>query len=215
MLWRNRKRLSIRRRLRNRLMFWKKPVTVVFKDKATLKNPAVWRRVGPDASKLNAQFEKSVVKPAVKPAVKRAVKAALKPALVNGYMRVKKVKSKVVAGLKGEIYLDVVRRLREDSDISKIDCCGYIHSCLEDSEIQKKLTVQYLGPFLFLILLYFDSTKFDGFPIIRTRPTIRAWNSTLMSQREKLELKEHVLGLLELHDESTGGGSMLTTEKEV
>ncbi|GKC57059.1 hypothetical protein Tco_1084657 [Tanacetum coccineum] len=76
-----------------------------------------------------------------------------------------------VAGLKGEICLDVVRRLREDSDISKIDWCGYIH-------------------------------------------TIRAWNSTLMRQREKLELKEHVLGLLELHDESTGGGSMLTTEKE-
>ncbi|GKE94416.1 hypothetical protein Tco_1579271 [Tanacetum coccineum] len=43
-----------------------------------------------------------------------------------------------VAGLKGEIYLDVVRRLREDSDISKIDWCGYIHSCLEDSKIPKK-----------------------------------------------------------------------------
>ncbi|GJY87027.1 hypothetical protein Tco_0501655, partial [Tanacetum coccineum] len=78
---------------------------------------------------------------------------------------------KSVAGLKGEICLDVVRRLREDSDISKIDWCGYIH-------------------------------------------TIRAWNSTLMRQREKLELKELVLGLLELHDESTGGGSMLTSEKE-
>ncbi|GKF96448.1 hypothetical protein Tco_0289183 [Tanacetum coccineum] len=65
------------------------------------------------------------------------------------------------------------------------------------------------------ILLYFDSTKFDGFPIVRTRLAIRAWNSTLMRQREKLELKEHVLGLLELHDESTGGGSMLTSEKEV
>ncbi|GJU84675.1 hypothetical protein Tco_1292221 [Tanacetum coccineum] len=121
---------------------------------------------------------------------------------------------KSVAGLKGEICLDVVRRLREDSDISKIDWCGYIHSCLEDSKIPKKRTVQYLGPFLFLILLYLDSTKFDGVPVVRTRPAIRAWNSTLMRQREKLELKEHVLGLLELHDESTGGGSMLTSEKE-
>ncbi|GJS63140.1 peptidase C48, SUMO/sentrin/Ubl1 [Tanacetum coccineum] len=119
-----------------------------------------------------------------------------------------------VAGLKGEICLDVVRRLREDSDISKIDWCGYIHSCLEDSEIPKKRTVQYLGPFLFLILLYFDSTKFDGFPVVRTRPAIRAWNSTLMRQREKLELDAHVLGILELHDESTGGGSIVTSEKE-
>ncbi|GJW53916.1 integrase, catalytic region, zinc finger, CCHC-type containing protein [Tanacetum coccineum] len=64
------------------------------------------------------------------------------------------------------------------------------------------------------VLLYFDSTKFDGVPVVRTRPAIRAWNSTLMRQREKLELKEHVLGLLELHDESTGGGSMVTSEKE-
>ncbi|GKB17253.1 hypothetical protein Tco_0851176 [Tanacetum coccineum] len=87
-----------------------------------------------------------------------------------------------VAGLKGEICLDVVRRLREDSDISKIDWCGYIHSCLEDSEIPKKRT-----------LLYFDSTKFDGVPVVRTRPAIRAWNSALMRQREKLELDAHNL----------------------
>ncbi|GJW44986.1 hypothetical protein Tco_0073785 [Tanacetum coccineum] len=39
-------------------------------------------------------------------------------------------------------------------------------------------------------------------------------NSTLMRQREMLELDAHVLGLLELHDESTGGGSMVTSEKE-
>ncbi|GJU65134.1 hypothetical protein Tco_1246969 [Tanacetum coccineum] len=51
------------------------------------------------------------------------------------------------------------------------------------------------------VLLYFDSTKFDGVPVVRTRPAIRAWNSTLMRQREKLELDAHVLGLLELHDE--------------
>ncbi|GJY87872.1 hypothetical protein Tco_0502500, partial [Tanacetum coccineum] len=64
-------------------------------------------------------------------------------------------------------------------------------------------------------LLYFDSTKFDGVLVVRTRPTIRAWNLTLMRQREKLELDAHVLGLLKLHDESTGGGFMVTSEKEV
>ncbi|GJQ99524.1 hypothetical protein Tco_0522509 [Tanacetum coccineum] len=119
-----------------------------------------------------------------------------------------------VFGLKGEICLDLVRCLHEVSDISKIDWCGYIHRFLEDSEILKKQIVQYLGPFLFLILLYFDSTKFDGVPVGRTRPTIRAWNSTLMRQREKLELDAHVLGLLKLYDESTGSGSMVTSEKE-
>ncbi|GJQ98157.1 ulp1 protease family, C-terminal catalytic domain-containing protein [Tanacetum coccineum] len=34
-----------------------------------------------------------------------------------------------VAGLKGQICLDVVRRLREESVIFEIDWCGYIHSC--------------------------------------------------------------------------------------
>ncbi|GJS90549.1 hypothetical protein Tco_0773185 [Tanacetum coccineum] len=87
------------------------------------------------------------------------------------YLRFSNLCARRVAGLKGEICLDVVRRLREDSNISKIDWCGYIHA-------------------------------------------IRAWNSTLMRQREKLELNAHVLGILELHDESTGGGYMLTTEKE-
>nr|GEY45052.1 hypothetical protein [Tanacetum cinerariifolium] len=34
-------------------------------------------------------------------------------------------------GLKGQICLDVVRRLREDSVISDIDWCGYIYDCLQ------------------------------------------------------------------------------------
>ncbi|GKA78264.1 hypothetical protein Tco_0784801 [Tanacetum coccineum] len=37
-----------------------------------------------------------------------------------------------VAGLKGQICLDVVRRLREDTVISEIDWCSYIYSCLEE-----------------------------------------------------------------------------------
>nr|GEY12536.1 hypothetical protein [Tanacetum cinerariifolium] len=65
------------------------------------------------------------------------------------------------------------------------------------------------------IILYLNSTKFNGVLVVRTRLAIKAWYSTLMRQREKLELKEHVLGLLKLHDESTGGGSMVTSEKEV
>nr|GEZ99454.1 ribonuclease H-like domain-containing protein [Tanacetum cinerariifolium] len=63
-----------------------------------------------------------------------------------------------VDGLKGQICLDVVRRVREDSVISDIDWC-------------------------------------------RTRPAIRNWSSYLMKQRQELELKDHVVGLLNLHDE--------------
>nr|GFA05614.1 hypothetical protein [Tanacetum cinerariifolium] len=38
-------------------------------------------------------------------------------------------------GLKGQICLDVVRRLREDFVISDIDWCGYIYDCLRDNSI--------------------------------------------------------------------------------
>ncbi|GKF28684.1 hypothetical protein Tco_0095026 [Tanacetum coccineum] len=59
-----------------------------------------------------------------------------------------------VAGLKGQICLDVVRRLLEESVISEIDWCGYTHSFLEDSKLPKKPTVHYLGPFIFLIVSF-------------------------------------------------------------
>nr|GEX45445.1 reverse transcriptase domain-containing protein [Tanacetum cinerariifolium] len=71
-------------------------------------------------------------------------------------------------GLKGQICLDVVRRLREDFVISYIDWCGYIYDCLRDSKLQGG-TNHHLGrPLTFLI---------------------------------ELELKDHVVGILDLHDE--------------
>ncbi|GJZ49195.1 hypothetical protein Tco_0603385 [Tanacetum coccineum] len=53
-------------------------------------------------------------------------------------------------GLKGQICLDVVRRLREDSVISDIDWCGYIYDCLRDSKLPGG-TNHYLGLLTFLI----------------------------------------------------------------
>nr|GEW70800.1 hypothetical protein [Tanacetum cinerariifolium] len=64
-----------------------------------------------------------------------------------------------VAGLKGHICLDVVKCLHEESVISDIDWCGYIHSCLEDNELPKKPTLHYLGPFTFLIALFKKTDK--------------------------------------------------------
>nr|GFA50412.1 hypothetical protein [Tanacetum cinerariifolium] len=53
-------------------------------------------------------------------------------------------------GLKGQICLDDVRRLREDSVISDIDWCRYIYDCLRDSKLPGG-TNHYLGPLTFLI----------------------------------------------------------------
>nr|GEW07260.1 hypothetical protein [Tanacetum cinerariifolium] len=83
-------------------------------------------------------------------------------------------------GLKGQICLDVVRRLHEDSVILDIDWCGYIYDYLPD-----------------------NSTKFDRFPVVRTCLAIRNWSTYLMKQTQELELKYHVLGLLDLHIEWT------------
>nr|GEW99386.1 hypothetical protein [Tanacetum cinerariifolium] len=68
-----------------------------------------------------------------------------------------------VAGLKGQICLDVARRLREDCVISKIDWCGYIHSCIEDSKLSKKTTVHYLGPFTHHYLMRKASSVYPGY----------------------------------------------------
>ncbi|GJU06502.1 hypothetical protein Tco_1122932, partial [Tanacetum coccineum] len=86
-------------------------------------------------------------------------------------------------GLKGEICLDVVKRLREDTVISQIDWCGYVYDCLRDSKLPNG-TNNYLGPLTFLILLYLDSTNFESGPVVRTRLAIKSQTSYLMKQRK-------------------------------
>nr|GEY14417.1 hypothetical protein [Tanacetum cinerariifolium] len=103
-------------------------------------------------------------------------------------------------GLKGQICLDVFIQLREDSVIFDINWYGYVYDCLRDNKLPGGNN-HYLGPLTSLILLYLDSIKFNKFSVVRTRPTIRNWSSYLMKQRQKLELKDHVVGLLDLHDE--------------
>ncbi|GJR83807.1 peptidase C48, SUMO/sentrin/Ubl1 [Tanacetum coccineum] len=90
-----------------------------------------------------------------------------------------------VDGLKGEICLDVVKRLRENTVISQIDWCGYVYDCLRDSKLPNG-TNNNLGPLTFLIL-----------------DIIKSWTSYLMKQRQELELKKHVVGLLPINSDWT------------
>ncbi|GJY89737.1 hypothetical protein Tco_0504933, partial [Tanacetum coccineum] len=68
-----------------------------------------------------------------------------------------------------------------------IDWRSLIYDYLQYSKLPLG-TNHYLGPLTFLVLLYLDSTKFDRFPVVRTRPSIKNWSSYLMKQRQELEL---------------------------
>ena len=57
------------------------------------------------------------------------------------------------AGLKGEINLDVVRRVREYTDIPGIDWCEYIFHCLKTSKAPTKQN-KYTGPYTLLAVSF-------------------------------------------------------------
>nr|GFC37389.1 ubiquitin-specific protease 13 [Tanacetum cinerariifolium] len=71
------------------------------------------------------------------------------------------------------VNLLVVRRIREDTNIAGVDWCDFIHRCLAISHELNTVGGFYNGLLCFLILMYLDSTKFDRFPIIRSRPAIK------------------------------------------
>nr|GEW93657.1 hypothetical protein [Tanacetum cinerariifolium] len=89
----------------------------------------------------------------------------------------------------------------------------YIYDCIRDSKLPSG-TNHYLGPLTFHILLYLDSTKFDRFPVVRTRLAIKNWSTYLMKQRQELELKHHVLGILDLHVEWTEAKDLFKRAEE-
>ncbi|GKC60401.1 hypothetical protein Tco_1087999 [Tanacetum coccineum] len=105
--------------------------------------------------------------------------------------------------MKAIVNLTVLLRIRKDTNIAGIDWCGFIHKCLQGSSEPKTLNGFYVGPLSFLILLYLDSTKFDKFPVIRQCPAIRNLTTTAMNRRQELEIKEQVIGKLDLHGEWT------------
>nr|GEV35024.1 hypothetical protein [Tanacetum cinerariifolium] len=98
-----------------------------------------------------------------------------------------------VAGLKGQICLDVVRRLHEESIISDIDWCGYIHSCLKDSELPEKPTLRYLSLFTFLIALFKkveEKVASICSEIVVLEDLMRKASSDYLGDRKFIELQE-------------------------
>nr|GEV71489.1 hypothetical protein [Tanacetum cinerariifolium]GEV84200.1 hypothetical protein [Tanacetum cinerariifolium] len=100
----------------------------------------------------------------------------------------------------------IVANFNEQTYILSMDSGDKIED-IRANDIASKLVVAQEIDFLFninvltLFTNMMDSTKFDRFPIVRTCPTIKNWSSYLMKQRLELELKDHLLGILELHYE--------------
>nr|GEW29105.1 peptidase C48, SUMO/sentrin/Ubl1 [Tanacetum cinerariifolium] len=99
------------------------------------------------------------------------------------------------------VNLSVVRRIREDTNIAGIDWCDFIHRCPAISHEPNTVSGFYNGPLCFLILLYLDSTKFDRFPIIRSRPAIKNWSTKNMSTRQYLEIEDEAFGKFKFYRE--------------
>ncbi|GJY28382.1 hypothetical protein Tco_0404149 [Tanacetum coccineum] len=105
----------------------------------------------------------------------------------------------------GRVPKKLVKCIKEETDISDIDWCGYILDCLHDSkhnwEKVKTSNNFYYGPLTFLCLLYLDSTFFPDLNIIRHRPAIRSWNTPMMRKRITMETSKGCLGNLEHHED--------------
>ncbi|GJV99077.1 putative reverse transcriptase domain-containing protein [Tanacetum coccineum] len=105
----------------------------------------------------------------------------------------------------GRVPTKLLKCIKEEDDIAEIDWCGYIMDCLRTSKLNWKDVKTkknfYYGPLTFLCLLYLDSTFFPDLNIIRHRPAIRSWNTTMMRKRIKMETSQRCLGSLEHHGE--------------
>ncbi|GKC77180.1 hypothetical protein Tco_1127954 [Tanacetum coccineum] len=105
----------------------------------------------------------------------------------------------------GRVPKKLVKCIKEETDISDIDWCGYILDCLHDNkhnwEKVKTSNNYYYGPLTFLCLIYLDSTFFPDLNIICHRPTIRSWNTQMMRKRIMMETSKGCLGNIEHHED--------------
>ncbi|GJW11583.1 hypothetical protein Tco_1577410 [Tanacetum coccineum] len=96
-------------------------------------------------------------------------------------------------GLKGEICLDVVKRLREDTVISQIDWCGYVYDYLRDSKLPNG-TNNYLGPLTFIIIYTFESHR-----DLRESHEIQIESHEIQMESHEIQVESHEI-LFESHE---------------
>nr|GEZ65383.1 ulp1 protease family, C-terminal catalytic domain-containing protein [Tanacetum cinerariifolium] len=99
----------------------------------------------------------------------------------------------------GVCNMSILKKIKDDVCIEKLDWCSYIITCLKESKQKwvNPATHHYTGPLTFMILLYLHCTKFDDFDVTHQIPAIKHWKSVQMKHREKLEIEKYGrLGML-------------------
>ncbi|GKB36219.1 hypothetical protein Tco_0881161 [Tanacetum coccineum] len=195
----------------------------------------------PAAMADKSLVEKSVVKAAVKPAVKPAVNGNESKKLKSKSGMKRKIKNSsdsFSSSVKEKKLRHLLKKLKnikqEDSDESVSDRKMKYKKKKKELTPSEAAHEEYLKHYLTLRFNSFHNLAIDEIPSRVGRFCVANFNSFTYKLsldsgdsihvtpskihdifREKLELDAHVLGLLELNDESTGGGSMVTSEKEV
>ncbi|CAH1421354.1 unnamed protein product [Lactuca virosa] len=103
----------------------------------------------------------------------------------------------------GTCDLSMLSKVTKDLDLSHIDWCGYVFDYLKDTRsawnpYSKKGL--YVGPIIFLLLLYVESVRCDSVKIVRGRPAICFWNVDKLRERERVECRTIGLGMGEMQE---------------
>ncbi|KAJ9550855.1 hypothetical protein OSB04_014900 [Centaurea solstitialis] len=102
--------------------------------------------------------------------------------------------------------ISFLKYLRKDTDLKTIDWCKVMIDFLKTSMYgvtQARDLTYYTGPITFLTLLYVDYVSCSTLHVQRQRPTIKSWNSDLLSRRETAETNLGCFGLGKLEGQLT------------
>nr|GEV26921.1 hypothetical protein [Tanacetum cinerariifolium] len=98
---------------------------------------------------------------------------------------------------KGICDLSVLNHIQIDTDLAKVNWCGYIWRCLKKCKDGWRNTVTnsfFLGPIALLTMMYVDGIVCKDFRFGIKRPSTSMWTKELLKERELAKIKSRGLG---------------------
>ncbi|KAG6421465.1 hypothetical protein SASPL_118018 [Salvia splendens] len=96
----------------------------------------------------------------------------------------------------GYLHTQIEDVIHDIDNVREYNWCGYVIDCLLDAHKTwaRNKDKPFTGPISFLVPCYVDRIVLRSRPVTRTFPTIKGWTSTLIHEREKLELESGPFG---------------------